>query len=202
LSAIRRLNAVHKFDGRVGIWRCSVPDVTKRKSKNRPAGAPIERDVHVTAEFFEHRMRTQVVPACPEKMSWAKQITIQMDNARPHMGGGLFDKLNTWGATLKPKVAFIMQPANSPDTNLNDLCFFSSLASAVSKTLTPNRDVLAKVVEKTYPSWYTAKKLDKLWRLKSAVLREIIKAEGGNQYAMPHRIDEYTPEHAPTNRPR
>ena len=202
LSAIGRPNAAHKFDGRLGIWRCSVPDVTKRKSKNRPAGVPIERDVVITAEFFENQMRTQVVPACLQKMRWAKQITIQMDNARPHIGGGLLDKLNAWGATLKPKVAFIMQPSNSPDVNLNDLCFFSSLASAVSKTLTPNKEVLAQVVEKTYRSWHTAKRLDKLWRLKSAVLREIIKAEGGNQYAMPHRIDKYTPERAPRNRPR
>jgi hypothetical protein len=55
-----------------------------------------------------------------------------------------------------------VQPANSTDTNLNDLCFFSSLASAVSKTLNPNSDVLAQVVEKTYRSWHTAKKkLDK-----------------------------------------
>ena len=202
LSAISRPFAACKFDGRLGCWRCSVPDVTKRRSKNRPAGVPIERDVVITAEFFENQLKTQVVPACLKKMSWAKQITIQMDNARPHTGGGLLDKLNTWGATLKPKVAFIMQPANSPDTNLNDLCFFNSLASAVSKTLTPDKDVLAKVVEKTYASWHTPKKLDKLWRLKSAVLREIIKAEGGNQYKMPHRIDKYVPERAPTNRPR
>ena len=135
-------------------------------------------------------------------MSWAKQITIQMDNARPHTGGGLLDKLNTWGATLTPKVAFIMQPANSPDKNLNDLCFFNSLASAVSKKLTPNKDELAKVVEKTYASWHTAERLDKLWRLKSRVLQCIIDAEGGNQCKMPHRIDKYVPERAPTNRPR
>ena len=111
------------------IWRCSVPDVTKRRSRNRPAGVPIEKDVFITAEFFEKQMRTQVVPAYLKKISWAKQITIQMDNARPHIGGGLFDKLNAWGATLKPKVAFIMQPSNSPDVNLNDLCFFTSAAS-------------------------------------------------------------------------
>ena len=72
----------------------------------------------------------------------------------------------------------------------------------MSKTLTPNKEVLAQVVEKTYHSWHTAKRLDKLWRLKSAVLREIIKAEGGNQYKIPHRIDKYVPERAPTNRPR
>ena len=53
-----------------------------------------------------------------------------MDNARPHVGVGLLERLNTWGATLKLKVAFITQPSNSPNTNLNDLCFFNSLASA------------------------------------------------------------------------
>ena len=55
----------------------------------------------------------------------------------------------------------------------------NSLASAVSKTITLNKDVLAQVVEKTYRSWHTAKRLDKLWRLKSAVLREIISATLG-----------------------
>ena len=94
-----------------------------------------------------------------------------------------------------------MQPSNSPDTNLNDLCFFNSLASAVSK-FTLNIDVLTQVVEKTYRSRHTAKKLGKLWRLKIAELREIIKAEGGNQYAMPHRIDKYATDRAPMNRPR
>ena len=55
-----------------------------------------------------------------------------------------------------------MQSSNSPDTILNDLYFFSNLASAVSKTLTPNMEVLAQVVEKTCRSWHTAKRLDKL----------------------------------------
>ena len=69
LSAISRPGAARKFNGRVGIWRCSVPDVTKRISNNRPAGVPIERDVNITAEFFEQQIRTQVVPACLKKMS-------------------------------------------------------------------------------------------------------------------------------------
>ena len=69
LSAIGRPCAARKFDGRLGIWRCSVPDVTKRISNNRPAGVPIERDVNITAEFFEQQIRTQVVPACLKKMS-------------------------------------------------------------------------------------------------------------------------------------
>ena len=78
----------------------------------------------------------------------------------------------------------------------------NSLASAVSETLIPSKDGLAKVVEKTYCSWHTAKKLDKLRRLKSTVLRKIIKAKCRNQHKMPHRIDKYNPGRAPTNRPR
>ena len=73
-----------------------------------------------------------------------------MDNARAHVGGDLVAEMNAFGATKKPKVRIELQPANSPDTNINDLCFFSSLASAVSKVRTPDPEALAKAVEDKY----------------------------------------------------
>ena len=39
---------------------------------------------------------------------------------------------------------------NSPETNINDLCFINSLASAVSKVRTPDPEALAKAVEDKY----------------------------------------------------
>ena len=167
MCAISRPNRAHKFDGRLGMWRCSVPGVTKRKSKNRAACVPIDVDVNVDAAFFEKMMREDVIPACITKMSWAEKITIQMDNARPHAGKGNLDRLNEYGATLTPKVEFVLQPANSPDTNINDLCFFNSLASAVSKRVTRTKDDLAKVVGEMYDKWHTAERLDKyFWKRK------------------------------------
>ena len=184
------------------MWRCSVPGVTKKKSKNRAAGISIEIDVNVDSAYFEKMMKEKVIPAIVAKMSWAKHVTIQMDNAKPHAGCGNLTKLNEYGATLTPKVVFILQPANSPDTNINDLCFFNSLASAVSKKTTRTKDELAKVVVDIYEKWHTVDRLDKLWRLKTAVMHCICANDGNNQFKMPHRIDKHTPARAPTNRPR
>ena len=123
----------------------------------------------MTAEFFKKMLKEKVIPAICEKMSWAKEVVIQMDNARAHIGGDLVDEVNAFGATKKPKVRIELQPANSPDTNINDLCFFSSLASAVSKVHTPDPEALAKAVEDKYWTWHSTAKLAKLWQLKTAV---------------------------------
>ena len=45
-------------------------------------------------------------------------------------------------------------------------------------------------------------RLDKLRRLKTAVIHCIVSNDGGNQYKMPHRIDKYTPGRALVNGPR
>ena len=87
LSVIGRPNAAQKFDGRLGIWRCSVPDVTKRRSKNRPAGVLIERDVVITAEFFENQMRTQVVPAYEDAGRAGVPAEDEMGEADHHPDG-------------------------------------------------------------------------------------------------------------------
>ena len=59
--------------------------------------------------------------------------------------------------------------------------------------------MLAKAVEKTFHSWHTAKKLDTFYRLKSAVLRDIKKANGGNTCNMRHCIDGTPSARAPTD---
>ena len=82
-----------------------------------------------------------------------------------------------------------MQPANSPDTNINDLCFFSSLASAVSKVHTPDPEALAKAVEDKYWTWHSTAKLAKLWQLKTAVCGCIWLNDGDNDYKLPHNVE-------------
>ena len=202
MAAVAKPNPQQRFDGRIGCFRCSVPDVTKRKSKNRDKGMPYERDVTVDAEFFEKMMREKIMPAAVKRMSWASKITIQLDNARPHTGKNVLEKLNAHGATFKPPITFLLQPANSPDTNLNDLCFCNSMASAVSKKITTNTEALAKEVQEVYWKWHTAEKLTKLWALKSAVLARIVANDGGNQYNMPHGVLAEAKGRAPVNRPR
>ena len=202
LSAVAQPEKKHKFDGRIGIFRCAEEAVTLRKSKNRDAGIKYMKDVPVTADFFKKMLKEKVIPAICEKMSWAKGVVIQMDNARAHVGGDLVREVNAFGATKNPKVRIEMQPANSPDTNINDLCFFNSLASAVSKVRTPDPEALAKAVEDKYWTWHSTAKLAKLWKLKTAVCACIWSNNGDNDYKLPHNVEGSAGGRAPRNKPR
>jgi transposase len=202
LSAVAQPEPKHKFDGRIGIFRCAEKAFTQRKSKYRDKGVEYMKDVPVTADFFKTMLKEKVIPAICEKMSWAKEVVIQMDNARAHIGGDLVAEMTAFGATTKPKVRIEMQPANSPDTNINDLCFFSSLASAVSKTQTPDPEALAKAVEDKYWTWHSTAKLAKLWQLKTAVCGCIWSNDGDNDYKLPHGVGGGAAGRAPRNKPR
>ena len=46
LSAVAQPEPKHKFDGRIGIFRCAEEAVTLRKSKNREGGESVSRDKH------------------------------------------------------------------------------------------------------------------------------------------------------------
>ena len=74
MAAVAKLNPQQGLDGRNGCFRCSVPDVTKRKSKNRDKGVPYERDVTVDAEFFEG-------------------ISFHFESVRHPRGGSLLERL-------------------------------------------------------------------------------------------------------------
>ena len=65
-------------------------------------------------------------------------VFVQMDNARPHVKRiadleRIGKKRKRINGKQKPLIKFVLQPANSPDTNLNDLCFFRSLSTLVQE---------------------------------------------------------------------
>ena len=125
------------------------PGRSKRKSKNSPAGTIKWKHYSLTTKTFMAKLK-HVIPDAVNKMSWVPEMIIQMDNARAHIGSDLVRKVNSYRRKLKPPVLVEMQPPNSPDTNINDLCFFSSLASAVSKHYTPNPETLAKEMTRLF----------------------------------------------------
>ena len=131
-----------------------------------------------------------------ERKAWAEQHVD--DDWHAHV-----DIDEKWFYTLTRKRKRKVDPewAEEGDPGRNPIPSKSHIPKVMFYTLTPDRDELAKVVEKTYALRHTARELDKLWHLKSVVLHEIIEAEGGNQYAMPNRIDKHVLEGAPTNRP-
>ena len=96
-----------------------------------------------------------------------------------------------------PIIRFVKQPANSPDTNVLDLCFFRSPAKLVSKDeMTFKRGYLGKeavwehAVE-TSRKYDDEKTMDRCWRLKSAVIKSILDANGWNDYELPHGYVEW-----------
>ena len=89
---------------------------------------------------------------------------------------------------------------NSPDTNVLDLCFFLSLGKLVSKDERKfqqgylGKQAFWKHVVKTFHAYHTKKEtMDRCWRLKSAVIKSILDANGWNDYELPHGYDECKP---------
>lgn len=66
-------------------------------------------------------------------MPWlrSKLVVVQQDGASLHTGKNNPEILNSAGMGLGWLVELVTQPAQSPDLNINDLGFFSSLKSRV-----------------------------------------------------------------------
>ena len=86
------------------------------------------------------------------------------------------------------KIRYEVQPAQSPDLNLLDLGFFSSLQRSVNnlKAKANTIDELIDNVKKAYDD-YDDKTLDHIWGVLFGVYNAILKDNGDNQYKLPHR---------------
>ena len=192
MSAVALPNQKRGFDGRVGIWPFAVWEHAARTSKNRPAGTPLLKGYNVTHAETIEMIKVNLWPAIQEKArGWAKKVVIQMDNATPHRRA--LPELEAWGRTLTPPVEFWMQPAQSPDMNLNDLCFFSSLKSAIYKPEHPDDyfrtlEEMKERIDAKYASYHSADRVEKFWAIKYQVAQTIYLENGGNQYKLPHGV--------------
>ena len=88
---------------------------------------------------------------------------------------------------------------NSPDTNVLDLCFFRSLGKLVSKDKRKfqqgyrGKEAFWKHVVATFYAYHGKEEtMDRCWRMKSAVIKKILDANG-NDYDLSHGYDECKP---------
>ena len=86
----------------------------------------------VDGDMFYEIVTKQLIPDIYDKMADFDVVFVQMDNARPHVKRiADLERIGKKRKRIKgkqmPLMKFVLQPANSPDTNLNDLCFFRSL---------------------------------------------------------------------------
>ena len=89
--------------------------------------------------------------------------------------------------TLLP-IRMLTQPAQSYDTNVNDLAFFSSHAARFNRLQKHHDfgdlDKLAETVKKTFYETDPAT-LERCFQTKTRVLSSILSVDGGNKYPLP-----------------
>ena len=114
-------------------------------------------------------------------------IIIQQDWAKPHTAKVNKERLEALGKADGWNITFDTQPAQSPDLNKNDLAFFYSLQCAANKLKGKSKNTkdLMTAVTKAFHD-YDKDQLLRLEALQMQIWREILKNEGGNDFAMPH----------------
>ena len=179
------------FDGKIGIFPFIRIGVAQRASRLRPAGAPVLEYLNVTAEVYREFMLKEggVLDKVKEKMPWLKESTIyiQHDGAPGHNGKGNLAAFSEAGQQDGWNIVFETQPAQSPDCNKNDLCFFNSLQHRAEELKMGNetKEKLMEAVTKAFND-YPVDTLVRIHAFQYATYREILKNAGGNQFYQPH----------------
>jgi hypothetical protein len=111
-------------------------------------------------------------------------ILIQQDNAPSHVlptDPELCAQIANTGLDIR----LISQPANSPDMNVLDLGFFSSIQSLTDKCSPRTIEELIHDVQKEFDE-YNPYLLKKVFITLQTCMIETMKCDGGNAYKIPH----------------
>ena len=180
------------WDGKIGIWPVGHVGQAQRKTKYHNRGDPIWVNETVNREKYTEMLLDHVLPAIVAK--WPSQqwnddnfvVRIQQDGAKAHIPPNneqWFDLLTQ--VNLEDKIELYTQPANSPDTNINDLGFFASLQASYYRFNPRSAFDIISTVQKAYDE-YCPKKLNRIWLSYQCCLNAIIEHHGGNGYILPH----------------
>ncbi|RLN33903.1 uncharacterized protein C2845_PM03G30110 [Panicum miliaceum] len=154
LLALPRYDAQGKcyFDGKIGIFPFVRKEPAKRKSPNRSRGTLITKTINVKRETSKAFLISKVLPAiarCWPREDAGETIWIQQDNAPSHIRHDDPDFALAVAQTGLD-IRLMNQPPNSPDMNILDLGFFSSLQSKAYLRNSKNIDELVSNVVKEY----------------------------------------------------
>ena len=127
LSAVAR--PCGDFDGRIGLYGVAHDKIAMRDSKHHTRCDVYKIDCDMNGDMFYRIVTEELLPNIREKMIDFDVVYVQMDGVPPHIRR--LKDLHEAGAERRqiggkqaPRVKFVQQPANSPDVNVNDLCFF------------------------------------------------------------------------------
>ena len=162
-------------------------------SANRDAGVLVWRDETITRDKYRELLLEKVVPAIAEKWprhEWESPrtiIRIQQDGAKSHIhpinDAAFWQGMAELG--FENKMLLYTQPANSPDTNINDLGFFRAL-QLMFHDHCPNdeAEIIQYVTMKN--NEYDHSKINSIWLTLMSCYNMIIDCHGGNDYKIPH----------------
>jgi hypothetical protein len=94
------------------------------------------------------------------------------------------------------KISFVTQPTRSPDLNVLDLGIWNSLQSGVptikydKAAEEPMNQRIIEKVEHMWDNYDGFAKLTKIFRTLTLIYNAVIKAEGRNDFKLPHSRDE------------
>lgn len=178
------------FDGKIGIWPFVEWKEAERSSVNRPRGTMELKPISVTRDVYRKYIIEKLLPAVYEKFPRERMrrqvIYLQQDNPNSHFAPNDPEWIQAAGTHPRFKVQMRNQPPNSPDTNLLDLGFFRAIQSLQWKQ-EPARSIQGLIdnVNKAF-SDYEDNKLSKMWLTHQTVCDEILKANGDNDFTIPH----------------
>ena len=107
------------FDGKIGIWPFIERVAARRNSANRPRGTIEIKAIEVDRDVYREKMIDNVLPAILAKFpDLESPITIQQDNARPHIYPNDPDFMAA-AAIMGVDLFLEFQVPNNPDQNIN-----------------------------------------------------------------------------------
>ncbi len=129
----------------------------------------------------------KILPAIKEKWPIEEHglpIYIQQDNAKTHIA---IDDLEFLGAAQEDgwDIRLVCQPPNSLDLNVLGLGFFAALQSLFHKSSPSSIEEIETNVIKAYEE-YSVDKSDCVFLTQQGCMREIMRAKGGQHYAILH----------------
>jgi hypothetical protein len=184
------------FDGKLGLFPIAEQVAAQRSSRNRPRGTLEWKSVSLTKVVYGNFLFEKVVPSILRlwPRGGERRIQLQHDNATPHLTTEEFqtrwleekDELqNIHGGGLDWEISLYCQPANSPDMNVNDLCFFASIQSLQYHHPSHNLDAMITRLAAVYEAYPRAKLNNSFLTLQSC-MNEVIECNGGCDYKIQH----------------
>ncbi|CAM9982283.1 unnamed protein product [Choristocarpus tenellus] len=175
-----RPDSAHSFDGKLGVWHLCAPETADRTSKNHKKGDVREQDLTSDHLWYRKWYTEELLPAIKTKMPWLqeKHIVVQQGGATPHRGKGSSEILSRAGKTEGWLIRLVMQPSNSPDPNIMDLCFFRSLKCQVMGERCGSVEEVVKVIKKQYEE-HDETTLERAWQLFFVVCNQVHRYKGG-----------------------